>query len=44
MLLQVNSEPFEGGWMMKVKLASKGDLDGLLDPGAYEAHGEAGGH
>jgi glycine cleavage system H protein len=40
---KVNSEPFEGGWMMKVKVS--GDAgDGLLDAKAYEAHCEAGGH
>lgn len=44
LLVQVNSEPFEGGWMMKVKLSNKGDLDSLMDSKAYEAHCEAGGH
>ena len=41
---QVNSEPFEGGWMMKIKVSNAGDVDELLDAGAYEAHCEAGGH
>lgn len=41
---QVNSEPFEGGWMMKIKVSNAGDVDALLDAGAYEAHCEAGGH
>jgi glycine cleavage system H protein len=30
----VNQEPFEGGWMIKVKLSS--DPQGLLDASAYE--------
>lgn len=40
---QVNSEPFTGGWMMKVKVGSK-DLPGLLDAAAYKEHCDAGGH
>lgn len=39
---KVNSEPFEGGWMMKVKVTGGGE--DLLDSKAYEAHCEAGGH
>ena len=39
---KVNSEPFEGGWMMKVKVTGGGD--DLLDAKAYEAHCESGGH
>ena len=39
---QVNSSPFEGGWMMKVKVSGGGD--DLMDAGAYTAHCEAGGH
>jgi glycine cleavage system H lipoate-binding protein len=42
-LPQVNSEPFAGGWMMKVKLSSS-DTSNLLDAGAYKAHCDAGGH
>jgi glycine cleavage system H protein len=30
----VNQEPFEGGWMIRVKLSS--DPQGLLDSSAYE--------
>jgi len=30
----VNQEPFEGGWMMKVKLSQ--ESQGLLDASAYE--------
>ena len=32
----VNSDPFGGGWMIKVRLADAGQVDGLLDPAAYE--------
>lgn len=42
--LQVNSEPFEGGWMMKLKVSNAGEADELLDAGAYTAHCESGGH
>lgn len=41
--LQVNTEPFTGGWMMKVKL-SDSDMGGLMDAGDYKAHCEDGGH
>jgi glycine cleavage system H protein len=39
---KVNSEPFEGGWMMKVKVS--GGAEDLMDAAAYTAHCEAGGH
>jgi glycine cleavage system H protein len=42
--VQVNSEPFEGGWIMKVKVADSSELDGLMDAAAYEKHCEEGGH
>ncbi|AQU82352.1 MAG: glycine cleavage system protein GcvH [Halomonas sp.] len=32
----VNEAPYEGGWMMKVRLADQA-LDGLLDADAYQA-------
>lgn len=32
----VNDAPYEGGWMMKVRLADQ-NLDGLLDADAYQA-------
>ena len=35
---QVNKEPFSGGWLMKVKLSDKGELDSLLDASKYEEH------
>ena len=33
----VNGEPFEGAWMVKIKLANSAELDGLMDAPAYEA-------
>ncbi len=32
----VNESPYEDGWIVKVKLADKGELDKLLDVGKYE--------
>jgi glycine cleavage system H protein len=32
----INTDPYEAGWMWKMKPASAGDLDGLLDAAAYE--------
>ena len=34
----VNSSAMEDGWFIKVKLSDSGELSGLLDPAAYEAH------
>lgn len=31
----VNSDPYGGGWMVKIRMS--GAADGLLDPAAYEA-------
>lgn len=33
----VNSEPFDGGWIVKIKLADAAELDKLLDADAYAA-------
>jgi glycine cleavage system H protein len=33
----VNSDPYGAGWMLRIRLADTGQLDGLLDPVAYEA-------
>ncbi len=38
----VNSEPYEGGWMVRLRLADAAQLDGLLDPTAYDALTAAG--
>ena len=31
----INEDPYEGGWMIKVKLSDPGEADGLLDRDAY---------
>jgi len=31
----VNSDPYQAGWLFKMKLADAGQLDGLLDADAY---------
>jgi glycine cleavage system H protein len=33
----VNDSPYEDGWMVEIELADPGQLDGLLDAGAYAA-------
>lgn len=37
---KLNSEPFEGGWMMKIKVSDASEADGLLDSAAYSAQCE----
>lgn len=32
----VNSDPYGDGWIIRVKLADAGQVDGLLDAAAYE--------
>jgi glycine cleavage system H protein len=32
----VNSDPYGGGWMVRMRLAGAAGADGLLDPAAYE--------
>jgi glycine cleavage system H protein len=32
----VNSDPYGEGWMVRVKLTDPAQVDGLLDPAAYE--------
>jgi glycine cleavage system H protein len=34
----VNTAPYQDGWMLKVKLADKGELAKLLSPEDYRAH------
>jgi len=41
---KVNSSPFGDGWIMKVQLSDKGELDDLLDAKAYEKHCEENAH
>jgi glycine cleavage system H protein len=33
----VNAEPFGGGWMIRLRVADLKQLDGLLEPKAYDA-------
>ena len=33
----VNSEPYGGGWMIRLRLSDPAEADGLLDPAAYDA-------
>ena len=32
----VNSDPYENGWMIKVKLSNATDIEGLMDEKAYK--------
>ena len=34
----VNSDANDGAWFFKLKIADKGELDGLMDEAAYKAH------
>lgn len=34
----VNTAPYDGGWMLKLKLANPADAAGLLDAAAYGKH------
>jgi len=33
----VNSDPYEGGWMIKIKISDPKELDQLLDTDAYKS-------
>lgn len=33
---QVNTSPFEQGWIIKVKISNKAELDQLMDSEAYK--------
>lgn len=33
----VNAEPYEGGWMIRLRLADAADADALMDAAAYRA-------
>ena len=33
----VNTSPYEGAWMIKIKLSKPAELDGLLDADAYQS-------
>ncbi len=32
---QINDEPYDGGWMVKVRLSDTSETSALLDRGAY---------
>jgi len=32
----INKEPFEGGWIYKLKVSNESDVDNMLDPESYE--------
>lgn len=32
----VNKEPYHGGWMVKIKIENKSELNGLLDAAKYQ--------
>jgi len=40
----VNSDPYGAGWLITVAISDVSEADALLDPEAYGAHCEAGGH
>jgi len=40
----VNSDPFGDGWIMRIKLADRTDLDALMDAAAYAEHVESEDH
>lgn len=33
----INSDPFEEGWIIKIEISDKSELEELMDAGAYEA-------
>lgn len=32
----VNEEPYEGGWLIKIKMSDESELDNLMDADAYQ--------
>jgi glycine cleavage system H protein len=38
----INEDPYEAGWMIKVRLSNASEVDSLLDAGAYKAQLELG--
>ena len=40
----VNEDPYGNGWLIKVRIADRTELAGLMDPADYEKFAEAGGH
>lgn len=41
---QVNTEPFDAAWMVKIKLSSPSELTGLMDEAAYIKYCDERGH
>lgn len=37
MRAQVNTSPYDEGWLMKIKMSNTSELDALLDADAYKA-------
>lgn len=40
----VNGDPYGAGWLITLAVSDPSEADALLDPAAYGAHCEAGGH
>lgn len=36
----INTEPYDGGWMIRLRVSNRSDLDGLLTADAYRDHVE----
>ena len=34
---QINDSPYDGGWLVKIKLSNPSEVDDLMDAAAYEA-------
>jgi len=34
----INKDPYGQGWLFQIRVADKGQLDGLMDASAYQAH------
>jgi hypothetical protein len=44
MPLQINKSPYGDGWLMKLTVSNKGELDGLMGADAYKQHQAANAH
>jgi hypothetical protein len=42
--LQINKSPYGDGWLMKLTVSNKGELDGLMGADAYKQHQAANAH
>lgn len=40
----VNKSPYADGWLVKVEVANKGEIDSLMTPDAYRQHQAADSH